>query len=557
MKRGFSAMDRELAILQLSERPLDVLVIGGGITGAGIAWDAASRGLRTGLVEMRDFAWGTSSRSTKLIHGGLRYLKQGELQLVREVGRERALLHSKAPHLINPTPMLLPFYQGGTYGYWSSSIGLYVYDWLAQVKRDERRRMCRSSETLQLEPLLNPAGLKGAGLYVEYQTDDARLTIEILKSAHALGAIVVNYAKAESFIYTQGMVSGVELHNMINGELTKIHANIVINAAGPWVDEVRAMDDSREERHLLLTKGVHLVVDRKRLPVHHAAYLDAGDGRMIFVIPRGRKTYIGTTDTVYNEAIEKPRTTEQDRNYLLKAVNAKYPMLSLTPKDVESSWAGLRPLIHEAGKKPSEISRKDEIFISRSGLISIAGGKLTGFRIMAQKTLNLAMERLKRDEMRGVSECRTHVEPISAGIYEGYDTYARFHAAWMEEGRRRGIGRDEAAEIIALYGGNVPYVYAAFDRLAEQAHLNSQEECLLIAELDYCIQHEMSVTALDFLVRRTGWLYFQIEKVRKVAAMVIQYMGDQLNWDEDEQNRQAESVLEAIEQATEFPIGEG
>ena len=327
--RLFSARKRSDQLEQMATKPLDILIIGGGITGAGIAWDASSRGLKVGLVEMNDFASGTSSKSTKLVHGGLRYLKQFEIKLVREVGRERAILHRNAPHIVIPAPMLLPIYKGGTYGYWASSIGLYIYDWLAGVKRKERRKMLSVKETLQREPLLKKEHLKGAGYYFEYQTDDARLTQEVLKTAHSHGAIAVNYAQAKQFIYEGKKITGVLVEDRLTNKTLKIYARHIVNAAGPWVDDVRKMDTEIKGKKLLLTKGVHLVVDHKRLPVKQAAYFDTHDGRMIFVNPRGQKPYIGTTDTVYKANKEDIRTTAQDRDYLLRAVNCLLPSVKL------------------------------------------------------------------------------------------------------------------------------------------------------------------------------------------------------------------------------------
>lgn len=372
MEYKLSSMERQSVLKNLAEHPPDVLVIGGGITGAGIAWDAVTRGLRTGLVEMKDFAWGTSSRSTKLIHGGLRYLKQGEVKLVREVGRERALLYEKAPHIVIPAPMVLPIYKGGTFGYWSTSVGLYVYDLLAGVKKSERRKMYGREETLKLEPLFRKEGLKGSGYYYEYRTDDARLTVEILKTARRHGAEIANYAEVTDFMYRNGRVIGVKIKDRIDGTEYEVRAGKIVNAAGPWSDRVRSMEGEVRGKRLLLTKGVHLVVDHRKLPVRQAAYFDVRTARMIFVIPRGNKTYIGTTDTVYRGEIGKPRASAQDRDYLLDAVNRMFPDVGLRADDVESSWAGLRPLIHEEGKDPSEISRKDEIFVSSAGLITIA-----------------------------------------------------------------------------------------------------------------------------------------------------------------------------------------
>ncbi|MEF3306737.1 glycerol-3-phosphate dehydrogenase/oxidase [Paenibacillus sp. GYB003] len=578
MEQTFSAGRRERMLQQMSEQRLDVLVIGGGITGTGIAWDASLRGLRTGLVEMRDFSWGTSSRSTKLVHGGLRYLKQGEVKLVMEVGRERALLHEKAPHIVIPAPMMLPIYKGGTYGYFMSSIGLYVYDLLAGVKRGERRIMYGRAKTLELEPLFKTEGLKGAGYYYEYRTDDSRLTIEIAKTAHGHGASLVNYAKAAGFLYEGGKVAGVNVEDVLTGRTYPVYAKKIINAAGPWVDRVRQNDHEVKGKRLLLTKGVHLVVDHSRLPVKQSAYLDVPDGRMIFVIPREGKTYIGTTDTFYEGKIEEPRTTRKDRDYLLDAVNHAFPGVRLTAADVESSWSGLRPLIREEGKGPSEISRKDEIFRSESGLITIAGGKLTGFRKMAEKVVDLVERELGEEEGLKAVGCRTDRDSISGGDRGGFASYDDYRRQWIERGERIGVPARDTEYLLGRYGSNIAVIFDAYTGAeaetaasAESASANGTKAAavsirpgaaspqkkdglrLLEAELRYAIRHEMTVTAADFLVRRTGLVTFDRKRAETLALPVVRTMAELLGWSPERAERERQEVQEAIEQASSFP----
>ena len=380
MTLTFSSKTRESSVRQMTSESFDLVVIGGGITGAGIALDAASRGLTVALIEKNDFAFGTSSRSTKLIHGGLRYLKQLEFGLVKEVGSERAIVHRLAPHLVIPEKMLLPLYEKRGMGYWLASLGLKIYDWLAGVKQQDRRVMLTRGQTLRAEPLLKPEDVKGGAIYAEYRTDDARLTIEIIKTANSKGAFIANYCRVTDFVYAENCVAGVQVTDLITGNTFTVKATTVVNAAGPWVDELRELNHSKKNKRLHLTKGVHVVVPNNRFPIKQAIYFDVDDGRMIFAIPRERTTYIGTTDTTYQGSKEEVLTTQEDAAYIINATNRTFPNLELTINDIESSWAGLRPLIHEDGKSASELSRKDEIFVSETGLISIAGGKLTGYR---------------------------------------------------------------------------------------------------------------------------------------------------------------------------------
>jgi glycerol-3-phosphate dehydrogenase len=540
VKKNFSAHNRRAVLQEMAAETLDLLVIGGGITGAGIALDASVRGMKAGLIEKSDFGSGTSSRSTKLIHGGLRYLKQGEVKLVREVGRERAILYKNAPHLVIPSPMLLPIYKGGTYGYFATSVGLYVYDVLAGVERKERRKMLSRTETIEREPLLKRDGLKGSGYYFEYRTDDARLTLDLMKTAVRHGARSVNYAETVQFLYDGDTMAGVRVTDRLSGESFDLYAKVVVNATGPWVDALRDLDGSLQGKRLYLTKGVHLVVAYDKLPVKQAAYFDTPDGRMVFVIPRGNITYIGTTDTPYRHSIDQPRTTVEDRDYLLRAVNAMFPTVKLTAQDVLSHWAGLRPLIYEEGKGPSELSRKDEIFHSPSGLITIAGGKLTGFRKMAEKVVDLVARKLQEREGRTFPGCTTDQIVISGGEREGHDRYEDWKQKMLSIGAEMGVPHDVAAEWIDTYGTNTLHIY---ERLAAQP-ITPQN--MLRAQIRYSVEEEMTVSAMDFLRLRTGWTYFQLAKAEKMADSVVRFMAEELGWSETETEKQQERVAQFL-----------
>jgi len=554
MKTAFSAGSRQQILNQMEDEELDLLVIGGGITGAGIALDAAARGLKVGVLEKNDFGSGTSSRSTKLIHGGLRYLKQGEVKLVQEVGRERAILYKNAPHLVIPAPMLMPIYKGGTYGYWASSVGLYIYDWLAGVARKERRKMLGRKAVMEQEPLLKKEGLKGGGLYFEYRTDDARLTLDVFKTAFQRGALIVNYTEVTQFLYRDGKAVGVEAHDRIHDTRTQIFAKHIVNAAGPWVDQVRAMDKSLKGKRLFLTKGVHLVVDYHKLPIHQAAYFDTPDGRMVFVIPRGDVTYIGTTDTAYTSSIEQPRTTREDRDYLIRAVNSMFPAVKLKVDDIRSHWAGLRPLIYEEGKGPSELSRKDEIFISDSKLITIAGGKLTGFRKMAEKVVDLVVKELRHNGGPSYPSCTTDQITISGGETLKGATYSDWKKEMLKSGIAQGVDEQTMRGWIEIYGTNTLEV---MKRLPDAARLKlpRHEQCLY-AQLMYSIEEEMTVTAADFLRLRSGWSYFNLKKAEKVQDTVLQMLSDLLQLNAGQKEAQREMLRQLFRNIHELPANE-
>ncbi|SDZ17804.1 glycerol-3-phosphate dehydrogenase [Evansella caseinilytica] len=545
MTQTFSANKRSQYLRELSSRELDVFIIGGGITGAGIALDAVTRGLSVGLVEMQDFAAGTSSRSTKLVHGGLRYLKQFEIKLVAEVGKERAIVYENAPHVTTPEWMLLPIIEGGTFGKLSTSIGLRVYDFLAGVRAKERRKMLKRSETIAREPLLKRDGLKGGGVYVEYKTDDARLTLEVLKKAVEHGATAVNYTKAERFIYgSDNKITAVIVRDLLTGSTYEIKAKYVINAAGPWVDELREADGSKTGKHLFLTKGVHIVVDQQRFPLQQAVYFDTeNDGRMVFAIPRDGKTYIGTTDTQYTGEIASPRMTHEDLTYLIETTNYMFPTVQLTEADVESSWAGLRPLIFEEGKSASEISRKDEIFESPSGLLSIAGGKLTGYRKMAEKIIDMICGK-EGITASGMTESLI----LSGGEVGGSKNLEAFISTHTERGVGLGLTGSEARKLTRLYGSNITKVYDLLPAAKEEAAKYHLPEAVLAA-LIYGLEEEMVMKPIDFFNRRTAALFFDIAWVKQWKDEVIRYMEEHFQWSSEETASYREELEHEIQLA--------
>ena len=590
-------MKRADILENLKTKKYDLLIIGGGITGAGIALDAALRGLKVALVEKGDFASGTSSKSTKLIHGGLRYLKQMDFALVQEVGTERAVVHNIAPNLVKPEKMLLPLYQGGTYSKFLTSFGLALYDFLAAVKKTERRVMVSSKEALKLEPLLKAEKLKGAGLYYEYRTDDARLTIEIIKTAIDKGADCLNYCEVIDFDYdNEGKLAFVKcrdrdesveievpqtrtahertssrLRRTSDRSVLKVHedyeddenaeievreqseqcsffveADTIVNAAGPWVDILRLKQQSEEslKKRLHLTKGVHLVVKRDKFPITQSVYFDETiKGRMIFAIPRAGITYFGTTDTNYSGSLDDIKVEEDDVDYLLAAVNKMFPKVQLKKEDIKSSWAGLRPLIHQEGKSPSELSRKDEIFVSEEGLISIAGGKLTGYRKMAERVVDKVMQNLKAKKLLKIfSKSSTKNLKLNACAFkdeahllEFKASLEKFLAVYFPSTKSSAAGDLElssseayADHLLDNYGLNAYKILDYLKNLIIERKDLSREAAFVLAELSYTIDYEYVRTTLDFWERRSGYLYFDIDKVREYEDLVAAEISSRL-----------------------------
>jgi glycerol-3-phosphate dehydrogenase len=550
----FSTFQRPYILEQLDTQEYDLAIIGGGITGAGIALDASSRGLKVALIEKQDFAAGTSSRSTKLIHGGLRYLKNYEIALVRELGIERAIVYKNAPHLVRPEKMLLPLIKNGTYGKTLTSFGLLVYDFLAKVRRHEYRKMLSKEETLQKEPLLKKDKVIGGGLYYEYRTDDARLTLEIIKTAIRYGATCINYTQALNFTYKERagendtQITGITCKDLLTNQEITLKARYIVNASGPWVDTIRKIDQSLNHKHLHLTKGIHIVVPYEKLPLKQAVYFDVADGRMIFAIPRGQTTYIGTTDTNYQGPIETPKATYDDVYYLISSTNAMFENVNLRVNDVISSWAGLRPLIHEEGKSPSELSRKDEIFISPSGLISIAGGKLTGYRTMAKKVVNIILKDLKRKEGKAFVHCLTKNIIISGGDFNKPAELPKFTQEITQKLEKNGIGALMANYLVQTYGKQSSYIIEIALRYNEP----NLELAIARAELWFCVHYEMVVHLHDFFIRRTGKLYFYPHQIETLLQPLLKDMQAYFQWDEATLRKEKEMIEQALEEARNF-----
>ncbi|MBT8297914.1 MAG: glycerol-3-phosphate dehydrogenase/oxidase [Maribacter sp.] len=546
----FSNLDRSTTIQELTKEPYDLVVIGGGITGGGIALDAASRGLKVALVEKGDFASGTSSKSTKLIHGGLRYLKQFDFWLVKEVGSERAIVHKLAPHLVLPEKMLLPLIENGSYGKWLTSIGLKVYDILAQVSGEDKRKMLEKKEALKLEPLLPKKILKGAGYYAEYRTDDARLTIETIKTSLQHGAKALNYAEVTEFIYDEEKVAGVFVKDGISGDTFKISSKYVISAAGPWVDELRSVNNSKKGKRLHLTKGVHLVFPHEKLPVKQSVYFDIPDGRMMFAIPRGKVTYIGTTDTNYINDKDHIEIDLADAIYLISAVNNMFPKINLEMEDIVSSWAGLRPLIHEEGKSASELSRKDEIFTSESGLISMAGGKLTGYRKMAERVVNRIAKKMNEDYEIEIGGSITEEIPLCGSDFKKFKHVKKYINEVYERIKEDGFAKYNAWFLVTNYGIQSETILDYYSKQKGE----DNEIRLALAELCFGIDYEMVHNPMDFFIRRTGRLYFDIESVRSLMDPALEVFKNKYKVDDAQLSNWKEELNILIEEHSNFSL---
>lgn len=554
MRGGFyltklSYSQRIETLNKITEGKLDLLIIGGGITGAGLALQAGAQNLNAALIEMQDFAAGTSSRSTKLVHGGLRYLKQFEVELVADILKEREVIYQNAPHIVQPDRMLLPVYdeEGASFSKFSAKVALDLYDRLAELDEDSewRSRMISKEEVLEGNPMLKTEGLVSGGLYLDFINDDARLTIEILKKANELGTHVLNYVKAIDFLYDEtNQIKGVLAKDQTTGETYEIYASVVVNATGPWADETQNMQEGNDTNRMYPTKGVHFVVDKDKLPVKHTIYTDTGfdDHRMIFIIPRGNKTYFGTTDTPYEGDLTEPPITMEDVDYLLKAVNLRFPEANLTLEDIETGWAGLRPLIlQEGATDPSNISRTHEVFVSNAGLVTIGGGKLTDYRLMALDTFEVILDELKEKTGKAYSLVQTKNISLSGGDLPENISFEDYVDKQIEKGVQAGLSEKQAKSLVEWYGTNAETVFS----LTNEAKTIDLPLDIALS-LVYAIQYEGAFTPADFFLRRTEILLFDTGNVGKWASKVLDYMSHYFDWDEKEKNEWKKDFEETI-----------
>lgn len=596
----FSRETRRLALQKMQERDLDLLIIGGGITGAGVALQAAASGLDTGLIEMQDFAQGTSIRSTKLVHGGLRYLKQFDVEVVSDTVSERAVVQQIAPHIPKPDPMLLPVYDepGSTFSMFRLKVAMDLYDLLAGVSNTPAaNKVLTKEEVLKREPDLKQEGLLGGGVYLDFRNNDARLVIENIKRANRDGALIASHVKAEDFLLDDnGKIIGVKVRDLLSDQEIIIKAKLVINTTGPWSDEIRQFSHKGQPIHQMRpTKGVHLVVDRQKLPVSQPVYVDTGlnDGRMVFVLPREEKTYFGTTDTDYTGDLEHPQVTQEDVDYLLGVVNNRFPNANVTIDDIESSWAGLRPLLsgnsasdynggnsgkvsddsfdhlvdtvkayinHEDSREavekaikqvetstsekeldPSAVSRGSSFDRDENGLFTLAGGKITDYRKMAEGALTGIIQTLKEEFGKSFKLINSKTYPVSGGEINPANVDSEIEA-YAQLGTLSGLSMDDARYLANLYGSNAPKVFALTRQLTAAEGLSLAETL----SLHYAMDYEMALKPTDYFLRRTNHLLFMRDSLDALIDPVINEMAKHFEWSDQERVTQEDDLRRVI-----------
>ncbi|GAB4214092.1 MAG: glycerol-3-phosphate dehydrogenase/oxidase [Sandaracinaceae bacterium] len=514
---------------------VDVLVVGGGINGAGIARDAAARGLRVLLCEQNDLAFGTSSRSSKLVHGGLRYLEQYELGLVFESVTERTTLMRVAPHLVTPLGFLVPIYKGRKPPLSLVRAGILIYEALSRFRSPKPHRTLSPAQAAVDAPGLRLEGLRGVPLYYDCATDDARLTLESAIDAAERGAVIATWARVERFVRgAGGLVRGAVVRDVLGGESREVRAGVVINATGPWTDQTLAMG-APGQRWLRPTKGVHIVVDRTKLPVEHCvACFHPDDGRYLFVIPWGDRTYVGTTDTDYEGRAEDVAATREDVRYLLRAVAHYFPSREVRPEDVISTWAGLRPLIDPGDAvSESEVSREEKIETNADGVVTVAGGKLTTYRAMAAQVVDAAVEQLTLRSVlpAKLARARTDLEPLPGGAAfpeGGLEQLVREVTAAAE-----GLIAPESARLLAnTYGTRA---HAIVDRVRADRSLGAAlvpGRPEILAQVDHAIEHELAATLCDIEVRRTQLFFRDLDQGLGAAEAIGRRFVALAGWDD-------------------------
>ncbi len=536
--------DRQENVRKLKEGGYDVLVIGGGVTGTCIARDAALRGFKTACVDKDDWAFGTSSRSSKMIHGGIRYLEMFDFKLVFEACRERRQLLLNAPHLVYPQPFFFPIYKGDKNGIFMIESGLILYDMLALFRNVKNHRMYLHDKAMELEEGLDGDKLKAAGVFYDCSTDDARLTLAFALTALDDGSDCANYVEVTGLLKSGDKVRGARVRDVLSGEEFDVEARIVVNASGAWGDRVCELDEPGTPEKLQLTKGSHIMVPRGRARTRNALpIISPEDNRMMFLVPRGDFALIGTTDIYYHDDLDHPFATREEVEYILEAANHAMPRAHLDKADIISTYSGLRPLAMQEGGEDvaaSKVSREHRIYEGHSGLLTIAGGKLTTARSMAEEMVDLAAHKLLKEHgVKARTGCRTMYNPILGTPAPEAEARVRALSSQMkfDDDILKGLLKQgtDALKVLTMAGEDPGLA----ERLAPDVPY-------IKAQVRFAAESEMAYTVDDFLVRRTEIYYTSPDQGLGVAGEVARIMGEVHGWDEAERARQVERYSETV-----------
>lgn len=519
----FSAETRRDHLTRLGQESFDILVIGGGITGAGIARHAARCGYKVALVEKGDFASGTSGKSSKLVHGGLRYLATWDLGLVFRACQQRRALLNLAPHLVWPLPFVLPIYQDSPRSLGQIRTAMWLYDALAAFRNTQTHQMWRAPQALAREPLLNPQGLIGAACYYDCGTDDARLTLATLLDAHRAGATITNYTEVTGLLQTRDRIVGTQVRDREGGAEVEVKAHVVVSAVGAWTDALLGLTGKSPQRWLHPTKGVHIVVPRQRAPTHAAiTFHSPRDGRFMFLIPWKNRTLIGTTDTEYEGDPDRVHATSEDVAYILEAAQRAFPAAHLSEGDVLSTYASLRPLVRQN-------SRQYRLREVMPGLVVIAGGKLTTHRAMAQKAMDQVAHILAQEHRIHPSNSKDGIQtPLPGGDvsdWTGYQAQQRTAIVGAT-----GLSDEVASHLVATYGTETPRVLKLLEEEPSLAERITPDLPAIKARVVYAVRHEMALTLGDVLERRTHVQTLAADQGWGAAEAIADLMAAELGW---------------------------
>ncbi len=538
MSAAWTLVERRAALRRAERDGVDLLVVGGGITGAGVLRDAASRGLRVLLVDRTDFAAGTSSRSSKMVHGGLRYLAQGRLGLTREACRERDLMLRLNPNLIRSIPFLFPTFEGGRIAPWQVQAVLFLYWGLSGFRRSARFRMLDRAAVERYSRDLRRDGLRVAGVYRDAQVDDARLVLETIKSARALGGEAVNHAEVTEFVHEPaGRLAAVRVQDRLEDRALEIRAHAVVNAAGPALERVQGLDAPLGRPALRPAKGVHVVIPRRRVHAAGCVTFEARDGRTLFLLPWDDVSLIGTTDDFTRE-VDEPVVTIDEVHYLLAAANEAFPEVALNTNDIISVFAGVRPLVADesSDKPPSSVSRESRITTSPSGLLSVAGGKLTTYRAIGKRVVDHVLRRLPPERRRAAGPSRTAELPLRDDAFDAAELRGELR-------RRFSLSPARAARLVRSWGADASTLLEAAPAELRRSIGSSR---FLWAEIPWAFHSECPATLCDLLERRLRLALFAVGQGLPELPRIARVAGEAAGWDEARRRVEAQRYAAAV-----------
>ncbi|MGV9199682.1 MAG: FAD-dependent oxidoreductase [Promethearchaeia archaeon] len=542
--------NRENIIENLKDTEYDVIVIGGGITGAGVAREAAMRDLKVALIEMQDFSAGTSSRSSKLAHGGIRYLANLEFGLVREATTERNWLLHNLPHIIRPIPFLFIDWEEGKESKFEIKLATTLYDilsdWFSKYNNHKKHKWYSPEKVFEFEPEIKKEGNRGGAIYWDNNMDDGRIVIETLKEAVVRGADVINYCEIIEHLKENGQVKGVRCEDHETGDNFDVKGTVVVNATGIWTDEMlETYPEDVPQPVMRPTKGVHLIYERDKVKNNMATIIRSiTDDRAFFVLPRGDYTIIGTTDTDYQGDLAHPFCTKEDADYLIKSVKHYFPTAELGYENLISTYAGIRPLVMQKGKSESDVSRKHEIFWSPDGLLTITGGKYTTFRKMAE------------DLMRAIEEKDIFPQLKVKKNYSKKEFLISLKRdEWAMQLKASGLQLDEeiSNHLYQQYGKGALKI---LDLIKEDKSLKQRidpDNNFIKAEVIYSLRYELTVHLMDvFRIRTEMSLFVDHKKAQKIAQVVAEIMADEYGWTEEQKKEEIDTYLEYVKKTVAF-----